>query len=153
MKKISQFAAITLACLIGSSAALASEKGTEAEAVAMVKKAVASVKANGKERAYAEFNNPQGKFVKHDLYVMCYDMSGFNRCHGSNPKLIGKNLIDIKDADGKFVVKGLIAVANQGTGKGWFEYKWPNATTKAVETKATYLEKVDDILIGVGVYK
>lgn len=153
MKKISQFAAITLAGFVFSGAALASEKGTEAEAMAMVKKAVALVKANGKEKAYTEFNNPKGQFVKKDLYVMCYDMSGYNRCHGSNPKLIGKNLLEIKDADGKFVVKGLIAVANQGAGKGWFDYKWPNATTQAVEAKSTYLEKVDDILIGVGVYK
>ena len=153
MKKISQFAAITLACLIGSGTALANEKGTEADAVAMVKKAVALVKANGKEKAYVEFNNPKGKFVRNDLYVMCYDMNGNNKCHGSNPKLIGKNLLEIKDADGKFIVKGFIAIANQGAGKGWFDYKWPNATTNAVENKSTYVEKVDDILIGVGVYK
>jgi len=121
--------------------------------MAMVKKAVAFVKANGKEKAYAEFNNPNGQFVKHDLYVMCYDMSGNNKCHGSNPKLIGKNLIEIKDADGKFIVKGFIDIASHGDGKGWLEYKWPNATTKAIEAKSTYVEKVDDILLGVGIYK
>ena len=132
---------------------MANEKSSPAEAMAMVKKGVALVKANGKEKAYAEFNNPKGQFVNRELYVMCYDMSGTNRCHGSNPKLIGKNLLEMKDADGKFIVKGLIAIANHGTGKGWLDYKWPNATTKAIETKSTYVEKVDDILIGVGVYK
>jgi len=153
MKNLKKFAAITLAGFIFSSGAIANDKGTEADAVAMVKKAVTFVKANGKEKAYAEFNNPSGQFVKNDLYVMCYDMSGNNKCHGSNPKLIGKNLLEIKDADGKFIVKGFIAIASQGNGKGWLDYKWPNATTKAVEAKSTYVEKVDDILVGVGIYK
>ena len=86
-----------------------------------------------------------------DLYVMCYDMEGNNKCHGSNPKLIGKNLLEIKDADGKFIVKGFIETASKG--HGWVDYKWPNASTKTVEPKSTYVEKVDGILIGVGIYK
>jgi len=151
MKTYFKSIVITLAALAFCGAALAAEKGTADEAVAMVKKGVAFVKANGKEKAFAEFNNQKGQFVDRDLYVMVYDMEGNNKAHGSNPKLIGKNLLEIKDADGKFIVKGLIEVAQKG--KGWFDYKWPNATTKAVEPKSTYVEKVDDVLIGVGIYK
>ena len=117
----------------------------------MVKKGVAFVKANGKDKAFAEFSNLNGQFVDGDLYIMVYDMQGNNKAHGSNPKLIGKNLLEIKDADGKYIVKGLIETA--GKGKGWFDYKWPNAITKAVEPKSTYVEKVDGVLIGVGIYK
>lgn len=118
----------------------------------MVKKGVALIKSSGPEKAFAEFNNPKGAFVQKDLYVMCYDMLGNNKCHGSNAKLIGKNLLEIKDADGKFIVKGFIDTA-QKSGKGWVDYKWPNAITKVVEPKSTYVEKVDDVLIGVGIYK
>lgn len=132
--------------------ATAAEKGTADEAIAMVKKGVALIKAQGQEKALAEFNNPKGAFVDRDLYVMCYDMSGNNKCHGSNPKLIGKNLLEIKDADGTFIVKSFIETATK-SGKGWVDYKWPNAITKAIEPKSTYVEKVGDILIGVGIYK
>lgn len=151
MKTLFKGVVIGLAALAFTGVAMAADKGTAEEAIAMVKKGVAFVKANGKEKAFAEFSNMKGQFVDRDLYVMVYDMEGNNKAHGSNPKLIGKNLLEIKDADGKFIVKGLIEVA--GKGKGWYDYKWPNATTKAVEPKSTYVEKVEDVLIGVGIYK
>ena len=153
MKQVFKGIIIGLAGLAFSVAATASDKATPEEALAMMKKAVAFVKTNGKDKAFEEFNNPKGKFVDRELYVMCYDMSGNNKCHGSNPKLIGKNLLDIKDADGKFIVQSFIAVASKDNGKGWVDYKWPNAVTKTVEAKSTYVEKVDGILLGIGVYK
>lgn len=151
MKTLIKYLMLVVTALMLSSTAWAADKGTADEAMAMVKKAVAYVKANGKDKAFAEFSNPKGAFVDRDLYVMVYDMEGNNKAHGSNPKLIGKNLLEIKDADGVFIVKGLIDTAKKGG--GWFDYKWPNATTKAVEPKSTYVEKVDDVLIGVGIYK
>lgn len=152
MKNMLKQVAVGVAAFTLTFGALASEKGTAEEAMALVKKGVALIKSDGAEKAFAEFNNPKGAFVQKDLYVMCYDMAGNNKCHGSNPKLIGKNLLEIKDADGKFIVKGLIEAA-QKSGKGWVDYRWPNALTKAVEPKSTYVEKVDDVLIGVGIYK
>lgn len=151
MKTLIKYLMLVVTALMLSSTAWAADKGTADEATAMVKKAVAYVKANGKDKAFAEFSNPKGAFVDRDLYVMVYDMEGNNKAHGSNPKLIGKNLLEIKDADGVFIVKGLIDTAKKGG--GWFDYKWPNATTKAVEPKSTYVEKVEDVLIGVGIYK
>ena len=40
--------------------------------------------------------------------------------HGVNPKMIGKNLLNLKDTDGKFIVKSFLEVANgirQGLGR------------------------------------
>lgn len=152
MKNVLKNIGMGVVALTLAAGAMASEKGTAEEAVAMVKKGIALIKSSGQEKAFAEFNNLKGAFVQKDLYVMCYDMSGNNKCHGSNAKLVGKNLLEIKDADGKFIVKSFIETA-QKSGKGWVDYKWPNATTKAVEPKSTYVEKVDDVLIGVGIYK
>ena len=152
MRNLFKIAVIGLASLTFTGLTVAVEKGTADEAVAMVKKGVALIKSAGKEKAFAEFNDPKGAFVQKDLYVMCYDMLGNNKCHGNNPKLIGKNLLEIKDADDKFLIKGFIEVA-QKSGKGWIDYKWPNPLTKKVEPKTTYIEKVDDVLIGVGIYK
>lgn len=152
MKNFLKKIALGLCALFIGTAAFAADKGTAEEATAMVKKGVEFIKANGKEKAFAEFSNPAGQFIKGDLYVMAYDMEGINKAHGGNPKLIGKNLLEIKDANGVFIVKNFIEVA-KGKGKGWVDYKWPNTITKAVENKSTYVEKVDDVLIGVGIYK
>jgi len=41
----------------------------------------------------------------------------------------------------------------KGKGKGWVEYKWPNPVNSAIESKASYVERVDDMLVGSGIYK
>jgi cytochrome c len=152
MKNLVKIILLSL-CLFGfRGAAMAAEKGTPEQAVAMVKKAEEFIKKNGKEKAFAEFNSPSGQFIQGDLYVMVYDMEGLNKAHGGNPRLIGKNLLDIKDANGVFIVKRFIEVANT-KGKGWVDYKWFNKVSNAVEAKSTYVEKYDDILVGVGIYK
>lgn len=125
---------------------------TPDDATALVKKAVALVKQSGKDKAIAAFNNPQGDFVKGDLYVFVVDMNGKTLANGSNAKLIGKNVIDMKDADGKLFIKGFIDIA-QSKGSGWSDYQWVDPVTKAIRPKTTYVEKVDDIVIGCGIYK
>ena len=132
---------------------MAAERGTQDEAVAMVKKAVAYIKANGKEKAFADFGNPANKdFHDRDLYIFVYDLNGVSLAHGNNPKMVGKNLIDMKDNSGVPIIKGFIDVAN-AKGKGWVDYKWPNPVTKAVESKSSYVEKLDDVIVGCGIYK
>ena len=70
MKTFFKSIVIGLAALAFTGVVAAAEKGTAEEAVAMVKKAAALVKSSGKEKAFAEFNNPKGAFVDRDLYVM-----------------------------------------------------------------------------------
>jgi len=133
--------------------ALAADKGTADEAVAMVKKAVALIKSDGKEKAFAAFADPANTtFHDRDLYVYVYDLNGVALAHGNNPKMVGKPLIGLKDNEGKLLIKEMVDVAKT-KGKGWVEFKWPNPVTKAVEPKAGYIEKVDDMLVGSGIYK
>jgi cytochrome c len=152
MKKIMTaiFAAVFM--LAVSHVALAAEFGTPAQAEAMVKKAVAEIKAIGKEKALAEISNPKGKFIDKDLYVFVYDMNGKCVAHGFNQKMIGKDLIDMKDPDGKFYVKERVEISKT-KGKGWQDYKFTNPLTKKVEHKTAYIEKVDDLIVGCGAYK
>ena len=86
------------------------------------------------------------------MYIFVFDMSGKTLAHGSNPKLLGKNMTDLKDADGKYFVRSFIEVANT-KGKGWIDYKWINPVSKAIEQKSSYIEKVGDVLVGCGIYK
>ncbi len=70
----------------------AADRGTAAEAEAMVKRAVGFIKEKGPEKAYDEFTNGK-QFKDRDLYVIVYDLEGKNLAQGANPKLVGKNLI------------------------------------------------------------
>src|SRR5512143_214120 len=71
------------------------------QAKTMVDEAVAFLNASGKQKALAEISNPTGKWVKGELYVFAYDLSGVVVAHPINPKLIGKNLLEVPDAAGK----------------------------------------------------
>jgi signal transduction histidine kinase len=135
-----------------ASMALAAERGTAAEAEALVKKAIAFIKANGKDKAFAEFGNPKGQFTMKDLYIFVYDMNGKVLAHGQNPKMVGKEMIDMKDADGKEFVKERVEIA-KSKGKGWQDYKFTNPQTKQIEPKSSYIEKYEDMIVGCGVYK
>jgi len=66
MKKAMVLAFIGLFLVLGYSS-YAADQGTKEEAVAMVKKAIDYIKANGNEKAFAEFSNPKGQFVDRDL--------------------------------------------------------------------------------------
>jgi cytochrome c len=133
--------------------ARAADKAGPNDAVAMVKKAVALIKSDGKEKAFAAFSDPANKdFHDRDLYIYVYDLEGLSLAHGTNPKMVGKNLLNMKDVEGKPMISEMVKVAKE-KGSGWVDYKWPNPVTKAIEGKSGYVERVDDILVGSGVYK
>jgi cytochrome c len=124
---------------------------TPAEAEAWAKKAISFYKDVGKEKAFDEFNNPKGKFTKGDLYIIVYDLTGKCWAQGSNIKMVGKDLIELKDADGKSFIKERVEIA-KSKGKGWQNYRWSNPTTKVIEDKTVYLEKVDGFIFACGAY-
>lgn len=155
MKSVSLLKALfgaLLSCLLMVTCANAADKGTPAEAEAMVKRAVAYIKANGPDKAYDEFTNGKS-FKDRDLYIIVYDLNGKNLAQGANPKLVGKNLIALKDPDGKPLIKMFVDLAKD-KGQGWVEgYKFLNPVTQKIENKSMYLERLGDTLVGCGIYK
>ena len=127
--------------------------GTADEAQALVKKAVELIKTGGKDKAFAAFNDPKGEFVKGDLYIFIVDYTGLTLAHGGNAKLIGKNMMELKDADGKEFMKECIATSKKGG--GWVDYKWTNPETKKVQDKSSYVMPAEghEFLVGCGIYK
>lgn len=135
-----------------SMAALAEGVATKDEAVAMVGKAAAFLKSAGPEKAFAAFNDKNGGFVDRDLYVVVYDTTGRCLSHGANPKLIGKDLIDAEDIDGKLYVKERVEMAKTNA-NFWQDYKFTNPTTKKVEPKSMYCETAGSMIVCGGIYK
>jgi signal transduction histidine kinase len=146
-------AALLLALLIVPLRAAPSEFGSKAEAVAMVKRAQEMFKKDGADATFKAVDDPSNKeFHDRDLYVYIYNLSGRCVAHGARPALIGKNLIDIKDQYGNYLIRAHIDLA-KGPGSGWVSYKWPNPLTNKIENKTSYVEKMgDDYFVGVGVY-
>ncbi len=150
--QLKRLLAATVAGFVMAGAACAADQGSAAEAEAMVKKAVAHIKAAGPDKAYDEFTNGKG-FKDRDLYIIVYDLNGKNLAQGANPKLVGKDLIGLKDPDGKPIIQMFVDLA-KGKGKGWVEgYKFLNPVSQKMEGKAMYLERVGDTLVGCGIYK
>jgi cytochrome c len=128
------------------------EKATAQEAEAMVKRGVAYFKANGRDKALAEISSGQGQFVDRDLYLSVFRMDGTNLAHGANAKLIGKNMIDTKDVDGKEFVRERMELAKTKVAF-WQDYKFVNPITRKIEPKAMYCQRLDDIVVCGGIYK
>ena len=148
------FALIVCAALITiASPVTAAEFGSKDEAVAMVKRVQAEFKKDGPAATFkAVSDKAVAEYHDRDLYPFIYDMSGKCVAHGARPALIGKNLIDLKDQDGKLLIREMVTLA-KGPGSGWVDYKWPNPLNNKIEDKSSYVEKMGDYFVGVGIYK
>jgi len=124
---------------------------TKDEAMTMVKGAIASIKKDGPDAAYAEISNRSGKFVDRDLYVVVYGLDGHVLAHGANAALIGTDQSAAKNADGKLFVKERIELANKQPAF-WHAYKYKNPVTGKIEPKQTYCERYEDTTVCAGVY-
>ena len=160
MKKTLLVFGLGLTMAVSSLPALAAEKSTEAEAIALIQKAQEYIKKNGVEKSVAEFNKLDSPFntasdinKKGDLYLYTIDQKGYQAVHGKNPKIVGKVMIDMRDQDGVYLIKEM-AEKCFAAGKGWVAYRWPNPVTKDLEKKKGYVERVpgQDFCIGTGIY-
>jgi signal transduction histidine kinase len=142
--------ALASAAMLGGAAA-AAEFATKDEAIAMVKKAVATIKEQG-DKTYAEISGKSAKFVDRDLYVVVYQLDGKVLAHGANEKFVGKDMSDAQDVDGKYFVKERIELA-QKQASFWQDYKFVNPTTKKVEPKQMYCERLAQTAVCAGIYK
>jgi len=145
---------LALAAALASQLSFADTKATAAEATAMVKKGVAAIKASGKDhdKLFTEVTAKDAKWADRDLYLVVYGMDGTVKAHGANAKLVGNNLMDMLDIDGKPYIKERIDLA-KSKGSFWQDYKFTNPTSKKIEPKSMYCEKVDELVACAGIYK
>ena len=148
----SRFVSTLCASVALLAAGTAQAAATKDDAVSMVKKGVVFMKSNGKDKGHAEITSKESSFKKDDLYLVVYGLDGTVRAHGANEKMVGKNLIELKDIDGKPFVKERVEMA-QAKPNFWQDYKFTNPVTKKIEPKTMYCEKLDDTPVCGGIYK
>ena len=133
---------------------VAQERGTADEAKAMVEKALAHVKAVGNDKAFEDFTAKDGKWQNKDLYVFVVNFEGVTTAHGANKALIGKNMFELKDPNGKLFIKEMAETA-KAKGTGWVDYMFTDPATKKSGSKSSYVARIPGYegFIGVGIYK
>jgi len=139
--------------LIATASVIASaESSKEQQAKDLAKKAVIVVKKEGIDAACKKFVDPAGGFIQGELFVYVHDIRAKMICHAANPRLNGKDMIEMKDTDGKYFNKEMVKIATS-TGNGWVNYQFVNPVTKKIQPKSSYVERVDDYIVGVGYFK
>ena len=82
-------------------------------------------------------------------------MEGVEVLNPFSPQLIGKNIIDKQDADGKFFVKEEIEIL-QTQESCWMSYMWPKPGSEDASPKMYYVKKVEvereTLVVGAGYY-
>ena len=139
-----------LALLVAPVVASAAERGTPAEAQAMLAKAAAHYREAGRAAAFADFNARKAPFFDRDLYVFCIGADHVTLANGGFPNYVGTSVDVLKDADGKPIGAALLSAATGGSGS--VQYRWLNPVTHAVEPKVSFVQKLGDDVCGVGAY-
>ena len=146
---------IIISILFINNFAYSEEQFTKKEVKEFVLKAYNYMKENGKDKAFDEFSNPKGSFIKGSsgqLYIFALNYDGILLAHGNKPKLVGMNILTVKDSGGDFHIKKLLKASIEGG--QWVEYNWYNPITKKVGKKLSFVIKFDkNSMVGAGIYE
>lgn len=154
MEKIIRVLMMVITCLICTVSlaglVMGADRGTEAQAKALVSKAIAAYRADGKS-AFPKMTAPSTAFTKGDLYIFVIGPDHKTVAHGADATQIGKDVLTLKDVKGKPFGKALF---DKATAKGaWVNYVYKDPATGKVEPKESWVVRYDNYVFGCGVYK
>ncbi|MGE5243748.1 MAG: cache domain-containing protein [Betaproteobacteria bacterium] len=116
--------------------------------------AVAQIEKAG-EAAYPLFRDPTGPFIAKDAYIFIFRPDGVEQVNPAFPNLEGRNLLGLKDTQGKPFIREMLEVA-QTSGAGWVDYMWPKPGESVSTQKSAYVSRArigsEWIVVGCGVY-
>ena len=122
--------------------------------VDLVKDALRAIARNGKG-AFQFFHDPGGPFLAKDAYIFVIDMNGVEVVNPAFPSIEGRNNMDMKDTQGKFLIREILKVV-QSSGSGWVDYMWPKPGESVSTQKSAYVSRAiidgTPYAVGCGVY-
>ena len=127
------------------------QQGAAEEAMQLVQQALALRAQSGREGFLRDITDPARAFHDRDMYVFALDRLGSYRAFGGRPDKVGGRVQDIPGVDGASLLEAIVAQAELEP--GWVEYDITNPQSGIVQTKMSYVTKVDDLYVGCGVYK
>ena len=122
--------------------------------VKVVDRAAALIEKEGRQ-VFPQIRDKTGPFAFLDTYVFVDTPSGVELVNGAFPSLEGRNVMDYKDSNGKYMVRDYINIALTKAA-GWTDYLWPKPGQSVPSKKLTYVRKAkygDEIfIVGSGAY-
>jgi methyl-accepting chemotaxis protein len=121
--------------------------------IALVKAGVAHVRQHGIKRAAADFHDRNGRFRRDEDYLVALDALNCTLlAFPPAPHRVGEDDSHSQDADGRHYARDIVDQA-KARGQGWYDYSMPNPRTGQVEPKSMYFERIDNVVIGCGIYR
>jgi len=127
------------------------QQGTAEEAMNLVQRALEHRGQGGRDVFVRDLTEPGNGFHDRDMYVFALDRQGGYRAFGGKPEKVGSRVQDIAGVDGQALLESIVSQAESEP--GWVEYDIVNPTSGHIQTKMSYVMKVDDLYVGCGVYK
>jgi len=126
--------------------------------VSLVEEAAGLVERQG-EQAFRQFGVKGSKWLNGDVYFFAYLVDGTCVFHPITPELVGKNVLDLRDLNGKPIIRSIVDVGKKpgNDASGWVFYLWENQVQLTPMWKSTYVRKVvapngQTYVIGSGLY-
>lgn len=110
--------------------------------VVLVDSAAALLQREG-ERAFVAFDQRGSRWFNGSSYIFVYTPNGTSVFHPVEPALVGRNLIDLKDMNGKPVVRLIADIAKKPgpNAAGWVFYLWEDQPQLTPMWKVSYVRK------------
>ena len=127
------------------------QQGTAGEARRLVKAAAELAQTYSRQQLLQAITHTPDAFHDRDMYVFVLDARGQYLAFGGNPAKVGTRVQDIPGIDGAKLLASVIEQAD--VEPGWVEYDIANPVTGAVQTKMSYVQKLESVYLGCGIYK
>jgi signal transduction histidine kinase len=115
---------------------------------------LALIAQHGKD-AFSQLRDKTGAFVFMDTYVFVDITDGRELVNPAQPSVEGKNLIALKDMQGKALVREYISAAMKD-GSAWVDYYWYKPGNNVPARKLAHVRKVqagkETYIVGSGIY-
>jgi len=128
------------------------------ELIALVEDAAALIAEHGVYDACGHFRQPDSRWLDDEVYVFIIDLEGNAVCHPVRPQLEGKTLLELRDPNGKPIVRNFLREIEGGDEDGWVHYQWPRPGGGTFFWKTSYVRRVKaaegkSYLVGSGLYQ
>ena len=132
--------------------AYAAAEPTQKDAIAMAERAAAFTKAHGREELIKKITAKDPDYVQGSMYIYMRDFkNGVNLAHPYNQSIVGKDLNDVPDTNGKLYRREIMELAKK-SGKGWVDYMYKNPANSKIEAKSAYVLRAGDVVLVAGIY-
>ncbi len=140
---------------VASNTAVYEYKETK-QLVRFVDAAVQEIEKFG-EKVFSKFRVKGSNWFHDDYYIFVWGLDGMSYVDPPDVSGEGKNMLDLKDINGKPIGRMLVNRATSPTGEGWVHYQWPKPGGENPVWKSSFVKRATapsgkTYLVGSGKY-